>query len=119
MLPRSTLSEVRSHQPRTKLLFFRIDESAISGTSSAGILEGTYDAVITKNGTGDYTITFNEASARVPIVIGAAPIGLADARYKIEAVDETSVQIIWEVGGTDTNADFHLTVAIFPDQTQR
>lgn len=118
-LPRSTLTEVKTHQRNTKLLFFRVDESAISGNTAAGLLEGGYDAIIQKNGTGDYTITLNNASRRTPVVIGAVPIGLVDARCNIQTLSTTTIRIVWEVNGTDTNADFHLTVAVFQDETQR
>ncbi len=118
-LPRSTLSEVKSHQTKSVIMGFRVDESAISGNTSAGLLEGTYDAVIQKNGTGDYTLTFNKAFRRTPVVMGAAPIGLVDARFNIQTLSTTAVRIVWEVNGTDTNADFHLTILGFQDNTQR
>lgn len=95
---------------KPELLCLRIDESAISNGTNAGVLEGKNYVTVTKNGTGDYTITFNRTCRRVPVVVGAAPIGLVDARFNIAAISTTAVQIVWEVGGTDTNTDFHLTL---------
>lgn len=118
-LPRNVRTEVKTHQRGVTHLYFRVDESAISGNTNAGLLEGKHDATIQKNGTGDYTITLLKASRRLPVVLGAAPVGLADARFNIAAISATQVRIVWEVSGTDTNADFHLALATFEEDVVR
>lgn len=112
---------VQNQSLNARLMFFRVDESAVSAVTAGrdGLLEGSYLADIFKNGTGDYTLTLKRTAARAPVVVGACAIGLVDARFAITELDENTIRIVWEVGGTDTNADFHLTVAVFGDQTQR
>jgi len=102
-------------QSKSEIISLRIDESDASAvaTSTDGIDEGTYHATILKNGTGDYTITFNRKAKRTLVVLGASPIGLVDARYNIAAIDTNSLQIVWEVSGTDTDTDFHIAVQQF------
>lgn len=91
-----------------KYLHFRVD-----GTSTRSLLEGTSDAVLSGSTTGIYVLTLNEASRRAPIIVGAAT-NTVDARFSA-SFDSTFkiLTITWEVGGTDTDVDFHVTVAVF------
>lgn len=117
---KSFLKQVGCRQnSKPELLFLRIDESAIVNGSNAGVLEGKNYVTVTKNGTGDYTITFNRTCRRVPVVVGAVAVGLVDARCAITSISESAVRIVWEVSGTDTNADFHLTLGQFFSQWER
>lgn len=93
----------------TKLLFFRVD-----GTSTRSLLEGKTDAVLSGETTGVYVLTLNEASRRMPVIVGATSTSTVDARYQA-SFDSTFkiLTITWEVGGTDTDLDFDVTVAVF------
>jgi len=114
----STLKRLGIRQSRiSEVLAFRVDVSEISGDTSAGLLEGTNLATIQKHGTGDYTITLKRAARRTLVVVGAAALTI-DARFSISAVDTDSVRIVWEVGGTDTDMDFHITLLAFGELIQ-
>lgn len=104
-------------QRRADIVHLRIDESAISGNTSAGILEGTHHAKIQKNGTGDYTITLNETGRRTLGVIGLVSM-TTDVAIEVAAIDENSVQVVGQNGGTDTNCDFMITLIRFDAETQ-
>lgn len=115
----STLKRLQIRQSRhAEVMAFSVDQSEISGDTNAGLLEGKHLATIQKNGTGDYTITLKKAARRTLIVVGAVAVGLVDARFNIAAVDEDSVQIVWEVNGTDTDTDFHITLLFFGELIQ-
>lgn len=106
----ASLKRLMIRQSRhAELLAFRVDQSEISGNTSAGLLEGTNLATISKTGTGDYTITLKRAARRTLVVVGASSLTI-DARYSISAVDTDSVRIVWEVSGTDTDLDFHIVL---------
>jgi hypothetical protein len=114
----STLKRLMIRQSRqAEVLAFRVDVSEISGDTSAGLLEGTNLATISKTGTGDYTITLKRAARRTLVVLGAGALTI-DARFQITAIDTDSVRITWEVGGTDTDMDFHITLLSFGDLIQ-
>jgi hypothetical protein len=116
---RSFLQPLGIRQRRAEFDVFRVDESEISGTSSAGILEGTFRATITKNGTGDYTITLNEPGMRTMVAVGCLPL-TEDLTFKISAVSSSAVQVVFaNLSGTDTNTDFHLSVVVFYAEDQR
>lgn len=107
------IQAVGIRQSQLEIYALSIDESEISGTTSAGILEGTYHAVIAKNGTGDYTITLNRPARRSVVVIGAAANGLPDMAYQIVSVSSSAVRISWTKGGSAHDADFFITIGAF------
>ena len=88
------------------MLAFRVD-----GTGTASILEGAFDATLTDNGTGDYTLTFTKAFARVPVVIFGGAVDDA-LMCEIDAVSVSAVRFkIFDADGTTaTDADFHVMV---------
>lgn len=116
------LRDIKGTQRLPRLLAFRIDGSAVAGgtLTQNGILEGLYDALITENSAGNYTITFNTPFARTPVVTGMTATDVSTLR--IVAVSASSVQIE-QVGADQTtplaDADFHLMVLGFDsvDQT--
>lgn len=89
------------------LLFFRVD-----GTGTASILEGSTDATLTDNDTGDYTLTLSEGGARTMVVVGVTPLA-AELSVKIAAVDADSVQLQFDNDGVATDCDFHCVLAVF------
>lgn len=95
-----------------EFLGFRIDESAISGDTNAGILAGKNHATVQKNGTGDYTITFKTACRVVPIVIGA--VGITEALTDV-TVAVGSVQLVF-AGDTDFHASLFMPYADVEDR---
>lgn len=109
------LREMKSTQRLNRTLAFRVD-----GTGTASILEGVNDAVLTDNGTGDYTLTFAKPFARVPVVVA---VGLAaDIVMHVAAVSKLAVQIkARSVAAIPAAADvdFHAVVMGFDsvDQT--
>jgi hypothetical protein len=100
------MRSVKSTQRNPVILPFRVD-----GTGTASLLEGTTDATLTDNGTGDYTLTFAQAFGRTPIVT-ATPV-TTGIHIEIKAVSTTAVQFnTFAVadGTTATDADFHAIV---------
>jgi hypothetical protein len=106
---------------KPELVAFRVDVSDVSAvaTSKDGLDEGSNYATILKNGTGDYTITFNRTSRRVPVVLGGAVVGEAFLRLQAEPTTSTVRVIIEADDGTNTDADFHLSVLQFFSQWER
>lgn len=115
----SVLKQVGIRQnSKAELVFLSIDTSALSGASNAGILEGAQQAICEKTATGTYVITLNRTGRRDLIVVGASPLTI-DARFKIGTITESAVTVIWEVGGTDTDMDFHITLCAFYSEFDR
>lgn len=104
-----------------RLQFFSVDVSEVSAIAAGpdGLLEGTYLADVFKSATGVYQITLKRASARTPIVVGINSIGTVDVRFAVTELDEDTIEVTSEVGGTDTDVDFHLVLAVFDDQDQK
>lgn len=42
------------------------------GTGTAALTQGSTDATLVDNGTGDYSVTFNKPFARVPVVVASS-----------------------------------------------
>ncbi len=102
------LREIKGTQRLPRVLAFRVD-----GTGTASILEGSFDAALTDNGTGDYTLTFTKAFARTPVVV-VTPIGASgDVIATLDTISTTAVIInTWDGtdGTTAKDADFHVLV---------
>ena len=72
---------------------------SLTGTGTAALGEGKYDATLVDNGTGDYTLTFAKPFARTPVVTVSSKT--ASTNVKIHAVSKTAVQIkTFAVDGT-------------------
>lgn len=99
---------VKSTQRLPRLLAFKV-----TGTGTAAIGEGSTDAVLTDNGTGDYTITFNTAFARAPICAGNSTT--ANIHCEISSSSTTAVRVLTRATSTNTLTDavFHLLVVGF------
>lgn len=98
-----------------------IDESATNSVTAAtdGILEGTRQALVKKNGTGDYTITLNRTARRDIVVVGVAPVTV-DLTYAITSISTSQVRIVFaNLSGTDTNTDFWINLRAFYSSVQR
>ena len=80
------LREIKGSQRLPRLLAFKL-----TGTGTAALGEGKYDAALVDNGTGDYTLTFTKAFARVPVIQAASLT--AEVNIKIHAISTTAVQI--------------------------
>jgi hypothetical protein len=102
------LRSIKSPQRLPRQLAFKID-----GTGTASILIGSKDATLTDNGTGDYTVTFAEPFARLPVVVGS-PI-TAGSMVEIAVASATAVQVLCKKrsDGTAVDTDFHLIVQGF------
>jgi len=101
-----SIKELRGTQRKARILALRVD-----GTGTAAIDEGSIDATLVDNGTGDYTLTFAAAYQRVPVCI--AQTLTADSVIQVAAVSVTSVQInAFDAtdGTTAKDVDFHLLV---------
>lgn len=102
------LREVKCPQRAARLLGFRV-----TGTGTAAIAEGTNDAALTDNGTGDYTLTFTKPFARTPVVSGNSIT--TNAYVQIGTISATAIQILTKNLDDDTalDASFHLHVLGF------
>jgi hypothetical protein len=72
----------------------------VDGTGTAAIRQGSFDMVLTDNGVGDYTLTFNEPFVRRPCVVASS----ATTDVYCETVDaDNSVSAVHIL--TKNNAD--------------
>ena len=94
------LREIKSTQRLPRQLAFKV-----TGTSTAAINIGGFDAVLTDNNTGDYTLTFTKPFARTPIVVASCMTATCYA--EVAAASSTAVQIL-----TKSNANV-ATDAVF------
>jgi hypothetical protein len=100
------LRELKGTQRLPRVLALRVD-----GTGTASILEGRFDATLTDNGTGDYTLTFAKPFARVPVVV-ACPLAV-DIAVSVGTITKLAVQIKAKtIAGSPAAADvdFHVIV---------
>lgn len=103
------LRSIKSPQRAPRQLHFKVD-----GTGTASIVIGSKDAVLTDNGTGQYTITFVQPFARPPIAVGSVIYGSAGLILSVSAASETAVSVrIYDAAGADADSDFHLIVQGF------
>jgi len=98
------LREIKSTQRLPRQLALKV-----TGTGTAAISIGSFDASLTDNGTGDYTITFNEPFARSPVCVASCQTATCYA--EIAAASATSVQVLTKSNANvATDAVFHLIV---------
>ena len=83
----------------------------VDGTGTAAIREGEFDATLTDNGTGDYTITFNEVFVRKPIVVvtSATTGTYAHTVDASNTVSATRIKVLSDAG-VATDAVIHVMI---------
>ncbi len=115
----SVLKQVGVRQnSKMELVVIDVDSSEISAGTNAGLLEGAQQATITKSATGTYAIVLNRTARRTVRVVGVA-LKTIDARFAVTAESTAGVTIVTEVGGTDTDMDFTITLAAFYSEFDR
>lgn len=88
------LRDIKGTQRLSRLLALKL-----TGTGTAALGQGSTDATLVDNGTGDYTLTFVKPFTRVPVVVASSLT--AEVNIKIHAIDAQSVQIkCFAVDGT-------------------
>lgn len=101
------LREIKSPQRLPRQLHFKID-----GTGASSLLIGSKDAVLTDNGTGDYTLTFAKGFARAPVVVASSLT--ADCVIQILAATEASCHIlVTDLAAAAKDADLMVIVQGF------
>lgn len=99
-----SIKQLKGTQRKARVLALRVD-----GTGTAAILEGSIDATLVDNGTGDYTLTWAEAFSRMPVIVAQSLT--ADSVIQVVPTSGTSVQILGfdaTDGTTAKDIDFHL-----------
>jgi len=98
------LRQIKSTQRLARQLAFKI-----TGTGTAAINIGSFDATLTDNGTGDYTVTFSKPFARTPIAVASCQTATCYA--EIAACSSTAVQVLTKSNANSaTDAVFYLIV---------
>jgi hypothetical protein len=101
------LRSIKSPQRAPRQLHFKVD-----GTGAASILIGSKDATLTDNGTGDYTLTFEQAFARLPVVVASSLT--AGAVIQIASATASACQIVVkDTAGSALDADLMVIVQGF------
>jgi|688.fasta_scaffold02291_3 hypothetical protein len=102
------LRSIKSPQRLPRQLHFKVD-----GVSTSSLLVGALDGVLTVNGTGDYTVTFAQPFARVPVVsatVGGAAIGVA----LVDSASATAVTVkAFDLAASALDVELHLIVQGF------
>lgn len=110
------LREMKSPQRGVRVIPIRIDGSSVGGGTDTtdGIEEGKFHCTITENGSGDYTITFNTAFARTPVVMLTPITDVTTVRLKeVSATAFTVEQVGADQTTPEADADFHALVVGF------
>jgi hypothetical protein len=98
------LRSIKSSQRLPRQLAFKV-----TGTGTAAITIGKFDATLTDNNTGDYTLTFAKPFARIPVAVASCETATCYA--EIASATATSVQILTKSNANvATDAVFHLIV---------
>lgn len=100
---------VKAGQRLPHLIGIRLD-----GTGTASILEGSNEATLVDNGTGDYTLTFAQSFARVPVVV--ATTLTADSVLQINTITASALNILAfdaTDGTTAKDVDMHIMILGF------
>lgn len=105
------LREVKSTQRLVRELCFKV-----TGTGTAAINQGSPDATLVDNGTGDYTLTFAKAGKRL-LYAGVQPVADAgDLAATLHTdTDNTRVRVkLWDMtdGTTAKDGVFYLKVSL-------
>ncbi len=99
---------------KMEMVFFRVDESDVSAVATAkdGLDEGSNQATILKNGTGDYTFTWKRPTRRTPVLVGLEALG--NATVSSVTIGTTTCQVVFSA-----DTDFHATFAMPYDKVDR
>lgn len=101
------LRSIKSPQRLPRQLHFKVD-----GTGTASIVIGSRDAALTDNGTGDYTLTFSQPFARLPVVVASSIT--AGAVIQIASATVSACQIVVkDTSGAALDADLMIIVQGF------
>lgn len=97
--------EIKSPQRQMRLMAIHLD-----GTGTAALTQGSTQATLTDNGTGDYTLTYREPLGRAAVVV-ASPI-TAGIICRVSASTALSCRILcFAVDGTTaTDADLYVHI---------
>jgi hypothetical protein len=100
------LRDVKSTQRLPRILGIRVN-----GTGTAAIEEGSFDATLVDNGTGDYTLTLVKPFARKPVIALACETTDCYAEM-VDADNSASVIHVLTKNNADaaTDAVFHVIV---------
>lgn len=97
--------EIKVPQRLPRMLAFKVD-----GTGTASITQGSRQATLTDNGTGDYTLTFAEAFKRAPVCVATCITAGKVAEIAASAVGSVQILTKTATSGAAADADFHLMV---------
>jgi hypothetical protein len=115
------LREMKSVQRGIRVIPLRIDGGDVAGGTATtnGVLEGKYHCTITENSSGDYTVTFNTAFSRTPVVLLTSATDVSTIWLK--SVSTTAFRVE-QVGADQTtplaDADWHALVVGFDADDQ-
>ena len=104
-------------------IFRLIPASIATGAATqsvAGCVEGTYQCTVAKNGTGDYSITYNTPFARKGVVNATALHTTGKYFASLHSSSTTGCRIlVWSDAGTASDpTEIHVTVRGFDTADQ-
>jgi hypothetical protein len=112
------LREIKSNQRKVRVIHLVVD-----GTGTAAITSGSKSASLVDNGTGDYSITPNQAGARL---LNAQVTPIADAGDLIGTLhSDTAASVVrvmlWDGtdGTTAKDGKFHLQIVLSDDADEQ
>lgn len=110
------LREMMCVQRKTRVIPIRLDGSAVAGGTDTkdGILEGAEHVLVTENGSGDYTFTFNVGFSRKPVILLTTETDVTTVRLKeVTTTTFTVEQLGADQTTPEADADFHALVIGF------
>lgn len=110
--------EIRQNT-KAELLGLSVDVSAVVNGTSAGVLEGSKYVTVSKNGTGDYTITLLNPARRAIIFLGGGVVG--QGFLSLQAIPTTSAfrVVVESDAGVNSDLDFTCGILILNSVTER
>lgn len=91
----------------------RMVPMVVTGTGTAAIGEGQFQASLTDNGVGDYTIAMNEPFHRIPVIVSTPETSETIIQLANIAIDSFDVLCFEVDGTTPKDAKFNLLVLGF------
>ena len=116
--------QVNGSQRETRVEFLRLIPANIATGSAArdldGVEEGTYQVTVNKEGTGDYSITFDSPFVRKPVVVATALHASSKLFCTVKSNSTTACRIIVHSdAGTATDpTEIHVMLAGFDTADQ-
>lgn len=104
---------------KPEVIALSIDVSAVVNGTNTGVLEGANYVTVTKNGTGDFTITLNEAGRRACIFLGGGVIGQGFLRLNNVSTTSAVRVVVESDAGTNSDLDFECAILVLRSATQR